>query len=168
MRACRARHLRANQLLLAWRSSVKTRCRRQGTWRIWVTTLFSRGLGTATTRRPIHLPRRFATIQSNSFVRRVSWVFLIAHSLVLLVAVSGIVRRFSLDRYRPAGDCHHSCLLYVRARARGTLGHLAAGRSAVERDVARGGLLPARFEEQKMTRIVSDRAIATVALIFIS
>jgi hypothetical protein len=89
----RARHLRANQLLLVAQQredKVPTTGHLENLGDDIILARVSKGDDKA----PDPFAATLATIQSNSFVRRVSWIFDCTF-IVLLVVISGIVRRFS-------------------------------------------------------------------------
>jgi hypothetical protein len=89
----RARHLRANQLLLVAQQredKVPTTGHLENLGDDIILARLSKG----DDKTPDPFAATLATIQSNSFVRRVSWIFDCTF-IVLLVGVSGIVRRFS-------------------------------------------------------------------------
>lgn len=89
----RARHLRANQLLLVAQQhedKVPTTGHLENLGDDIILARIVKG----DQKTPDPFASTLATIQSNSFVRRVSWIFDCTF-IVLLVGLSGIVRRFS-------------------------------------------------------------------------
>jgi hypothetical protein len=89
----RARHLRVNQLLLVAQQH-EDKVPAAGHLENLGDDIILARVSNANDKTPDPFAAALATIQSNSFVRRVSWIFDCTF-IVLLVAVSGIVRRFS-------------------------------------------------------------------------
>ncbi len=91
--AKRARHLSLNELLLAAQQHEKKASAASEFASIGDDIVLAR-VAREVRYSPGNLAATIATIQSNSFVKRVSWVFDCAYILALVV-LSGIVRRFS-------------------------------------------------------------------------